>query len=633
MNMRPGLPAVRILAFLLLLGAALPALAQEENMQGLDQMVPVFEVDNRPIKEVLNLLSRFSGLNFLTTAQVPDVPVTAKMSNVTVKQILDSLLPSYNLCHIKQAGEDFIRVMTQEECKALEEPEEFITRVFDLTYADVQKVAPIMTQLKSQGGTLFILPDQRRIIATDLVANIEEMARTLKELDVPTVRRVFRLKYINAEEAAQQLQGVLSPTAVIQIDPINNTLIIEDLPINVEEAATIIADLDRQRPLKIFEIQYADPAEIIDMIQALGILTDQATIDFHEGTNKILLQDIPARVELAQQVIAALDAPPLQVYIESRIMDVNLDRTREINPAYEYGKDVGLGSATEGLQIDSANFLLRFLDGRTRATDLTELFGTNFKVILDFLETDGVLRTIARPFGRVRNHMELYFQDGSEEPFLVRQRTYSTVGGTGDDIYTQRTRSVGRIISVIPHANSSGHVYMVVSIEDSNAQNVVLEGQTLLRVIEKTVETEVDVKTGHTVALGGLIFEQDDSSVSGWPIIKDIPIIGWPFRTERTERSRRKLVIFITPYVENLEDPFEEYETYIAPGEEDMSEFEDIDFEWGDDTVPVFESEQEGIFEVDDMDDLPEDVRESLEDAVPDDEVPTEEGEQDIFVP
>jgi hypothetical protein len=69
----------------------------EKEYPGLGHMVPHFEVDNRPIKDVLNLLSRFSGLNFVAATDVPDVPVTAKLSNVTVRVILDSLLPAYGL--------------------------------------------------------------------------------------------------------------------------------------------------------------------------------------------------------------------------------------------------------------------------------------------------------------------------------------------------------------------------------------------------------------------------------------------------------------------------------------------------------------------------------------------------------
>jgi type II secretory pathway component GspD/PulD (secretin) len=608
------------LFFVGLVALSTAAQEAETTVTGLEAKVPVFEVDNRPVKEVLNLLARFSNLNFITTLAVQDVPITAKMSDVTVKQILDTVLPRYGLNYIKKPGEDFITVMTQQEYDAeVKEKPEMKTKVFDLKYVSIENVAPVLTQLKSPDGILFIIPHQRRIIATDYLERLEEMDRTIRELDTPTVRRVFRLKYINAEEARQQLQQVLSQNATVQVDPINNTLIIEDIPANVAEAEAIIADLDRQRPLVVFEIQYADPAEIIDMIQALGILTEQAQIDFHEGTNKILLQDIPSRVELAKQVIEALDAPPLQIYIEARITDVNLDRLFELDPGYEWGRGVGVTSATGGLAIEGPDAFVRFLSGRVTVTDLTDLFGRNFKVVVDMLESDGVLRTVSTPFGRVRNHSILYFQDGAEEPFLVRQRRIGTVTTSADEIFTQRTRSVGRIIEVVPHANSSGHVYLEVSVEDSDAENVTLEGQTLLRVIEKTVETEVDVKTGHTVALGGLIFEKEDRDVSGIRWLKDIPILGIPFRSERTERIRRKLVIFITPYVENLEDPFEAYEPYVASEEEGLGEFDELGFNWDDEEGPALG--EGGVFHLDDMDELPEETRESLK-GLEDEETP-----------
>jgi len=67
------------------------------DRKGLDTVIPRIEVYDRPIKDVLGLIWRFSGLNFLTSEKVPNAPVTMKMTNVTVRQILNSLLPSYGL--------------------------------------------------------------------------------------------------------------------------------------------------------------------------------------------------------------------------------------------------------------------------------------------------------------------------------------------------------------------------------------------------------------------------------------------------------------------------------------------------------------------------------------------------------
>jgi len=74
-------------------------------------------------------------------------------------------------------------VLTQQEGDLVDLPREPITRVFDTRHADVRKVGEVLEQLKSPNGTLFVLPDQRRIVATDLVANIEEMVETVRELD------------------------------------------------------------------------------------------------------------------------------------------------------------------------------------------------------------------------------------------------------------------------------------------------------------------------------------------------------------------------------------------------------------------------------------------------------------------
>jgi hypothetical protein len=87
------------------------AAGNDERLSGLDTLVPVFEVDDRPLREVLNLLSYFSGLNYIVAEGVPKCQVSAKLTHVTVGQILDIMLPMYGLDWEISEGNGFVRVV------------------------------------------------------------------------------------------------------------------------------------------------------------------------------------------------------------------------------------------------------------------------------------------------------------------------------------------------------------------------------------------------------------------------------------------------------------------------------------------------------------------------------------------
>jgi hypothetical protein len=237
-----------------------------DTPRGLDTKLEDFWVSDLPIRQLLRSLSHEAGFGYVVVREVEELPVTARLSGLTVRQILEAVLPAYGCAWESVADGRVIAVTSnprpdltnairiapdsenQPPESIAEDKPEMKTKVFDLKYVAIENVGPVLTQLKSPDGTLFIITKQRRIVAADYPENLEQMARTVHELDCPTIRRVFRLKYINAEEARQQLQPVLSQKATLQVDPVNNALIIEDVPSNVTEAEAIIADLDRHAP-------------------------------------------------------------------------------------------------------------------------------------------------------------------------------------------------------------------------------------------------------------------------------------------------------------------------------------------------------------------------------------------------
>lgn len=148
------------------------------EIRGLDTRLREISIDQKPLKETLNLLSRATMQNFVTTAAVPDVPVTAKMSNVTVREILDTILGQYGLAWTEPEDECFIKIMTEEE-KAKENQ-----WVWELVECEVlappmvvQRLLPLLepgerleANMEKHGVAILALPPRRAALETEIRA-------------------------------------------------------------------------------------------------------------------------------------------------------------------------------------------------------------------------------------------------------------------------------------------------------------------------------------------------------------------------------------------------------------------------------------------------------------------------------
>jgi general secretion pathway protein D len=147
---------------------------------------------------------------------------------------------------------------------------------------------------------------------------------------------------------------------------------------------------------------------------------------------------------------------------------------------------------------------------------------------------------------------------GSNVPYVTRQDT--TVGST-TNYSNYEYRDVGVTLKVTPQINRDGFVRMKLdqsvtkilsqTSEVDKAGNKVLTPTTLKR----TAKTTVVVKSGETVVIGGMIQDDSEQGTSRVPLLGDIPLLGWLFKTKSTLNQRTNLFVFITPrIVQNPED-------------------------------------------------------------------------------
>jgi type IV pilus assembly protein PilQ len=68
-------------------------------------------------------------------------------------------------------------------------------------------------------------------------------------------------------------------------------------------------------------------------------------------------------------------------------------------------------------------------------------------------------------------------------------------------------------------------------------------------IVKSEVESKVVINDGDTIVIGGILKSQDSKSISGWPWLQKIPVLGWLFKTDATTKTKRQLLIFVTPKI------------------------------------------------------------------------------------
>jgi general secretion pathway protein D len=272
-------------------------------------------------------------------------------------------------------------------------------------------------------------------------------------------------------------------------------------------------------------------------------------------TNSLLIQATQAEYNAVRAAIERIDIEPLQVLIESQVLDVELNEELQFgvnwfltnNPAlipsgigdipeYVQSAAFGSGSAESG----GFNFLT------TLATPLANGMPFIAATIAALDEVTDV-RSLAAPSLLVRNNATATITVGTQVP--VQSSSIST--GNNNVVSSAQYVATGVTLTVTPRINPGGLVYMDISqdISRPGARDPDISTSGNPPINNKSVTSQVAVQSGQTVFLGGLISEQDSRGRTGVPFLSRVPIIGPLFGSKTKAQSRSETLVMITPTV------------------------------------------------------------------------------------
>lgn len=332
---------------------------------------------------------------------------------------------------------------------------------------------------------------------------------------------------------------------------------------------------------RVFIVNYAKANEIQNSISPLVDPAAGGRLEVDVRSNALVITERPSRMNKIQEIIDRLDHVTDQVMIESKFIEVSSGDLENIGVDWAYlnensgdllGGD-GAGSGNPGFNskptedadkdfgrpngtviggIDSYASGLANIAGGGASGGLVAVFSSSqFAATLSALQSEQRSKLVSNPTVVVMNNQQAKFQVGEDYP--IRQFSINDQTGqleTGEVEY----RFVGVQLDVTPSVNAAGMISMDVHPVVSALGDVVttqagVAGNTLLedRIFKtRDAQTQVTIKDGYTIALGGLTAEEKRDNKSQVPLLGDIPLLGKLFQDNGSSKVSTNLIIFLT---------------------------------------------------------------------------------------
>ncbi len=270
-------------------------------------------------------------------------------------------------------------------------------------------------------------------------------------------------------------------------------------------------------------------------------------------TNSLIITATRRDYQILRPIIKKLDVRRYQVFVEGVILEVSVDRLRELGSdpdAIAIFKEGPIAGAI-GLNSEPLSSLSAISGAFTGlSSGLVSLSNFNLRAFLKVLLTSTDVNVLATPQILTLDNVQASINVGENRPFVTGS---GTVGATGSILTTVERKDVGVSLEITPHLLEDDMIRLEVKQEITAVTNDpqvlgedVAVGPTTTK---RSATTTILARNGQTVALGGLIREDTNVTRKKIPLLGDIPIVGWFFKSDNTTREKLNLLLFLTPTI------------------------------------------------------------------------------------
>lgn len=589
-----------------------PAIQQPAQTQAsASEKSVTIDFNDVDINVLIKFISELTGKNFIVDTNVRGKVTIISPQKISVDEaykVFESVLEVYGFAAVPSGQVTKIVPSTEARAKNIETrltdteipkgkttDDKIVTQLIPLTYADANQIKMLFTPLVGKTSIILAYPDTNTLIVTDASSNIKRLLHILSAIDIPGIGRevsVIPLEYANADKLVNTLssvfripgaaeKGIAQKALQFVADERTNTVIFLASEDDTARIKQLIDLLDQDTPkgkgnIRVYYLEHATAEEMAKVLQDLPkgkpsgtaeagkempLLSDQINITSDKATNSLIIMANSEDYLVIEEIIKKLDIPRSMVYIESLIMEVNMDKGFELGVEWSAFDDAEIGgnegviggsfSASNGInpaELASSNGLaMGFLTG---GVELTTSLGTitvpNLGALIKAVETEKDVHILSTPRLLTTDNEEATIIVGKNVPYQTKISTSSTGNETFNSF---EYKNVGLTLKITPHISEDRMVRLKISQELTaltDASGVVSSTPTTLN---RSVDTTVIVQDREMLVIGGLIDDNITKSVTRVPVLGRIPILGRLFRYNSKTGNKTNLYIFITPRV------------------------------------------------------------------------------------
>ena len=290
-----------------------------------------------------------------------------------------------------------------------------------------------------------------------------------------------------------------------------------------------------------------------------GLVAPQTKVYADEITNSLVVLAAPDDYKFIKETIIKLDTPPRQVMIEVLIVEVTLtnefqfglewvlsNTTRLVTQPFSRPIDLNGQTGLNSNLLNATPLAAGYAGFSYAATDAAG----NVKALLNTMVTGDLVKVLASPHILAADNLEAKIDIGSQVPIATSTMSSVAAGTSGNIISTIQYQDVGVILKVKPQINESGVVALEVSQEVSAANTQSVLGTLQYVFTKRAAQTNVVVNDGQTIVIGGLIQDNKETTTTGVPLLMDIPVLGYLFRTTDIKQNpKTEIIVLLTPHV------------------------------------------------------------------------------------
>jgi Flp pilus assembly secretin CpaC len=302
----------------------------------------------------------------------------------------------------------------------------------------------------------------------------------------------------------------------------------------------------------LIDLLYSRSDDVLTTLKEIfesDLSSGNITLSHNSATNSILARfaEDPDQslIDELCDVIYSVDRKTGQVLIDVLVVELNLNDRDIFDIEYKelFSNVAGTTNSLVNVAVDHGNINSNDPSSTTIGFKALITSGAKMKAFVNAYQQKGKAAVVSSPHIVTANHREAIFKTGEKVPLIE-----STRPSTNGPINSYKVEDVGLQLKVTPHINRSGDIDLEVfqtidSITDYDEKNYTA------RISNREATTNLTLKNGETMVLGGFIEEHNNVNENRVPILSNLPLIGKAFRSTSKSKTKTELMVFITPKI------------------------------------------------------------------------------------